>query len=83
MLTVDVNPDPYTFSWYKNELELLSTERVMFGVNYIKFMPASLTDSGMYTVTATNNEGTDTTSFKLEILCKLTACVHRSIYYYT
>ena len=53
-------------------MELVSTERVMFGISYIKFLSASLEDSGIYTVNATNEVGTEVTLFRLEILCKLT-----------
>ena len=58
-------------------MELDSTERVMFGVDYIKFLPASLEDSGNYTVNATNEIGTGMTSFRVEILCESTVTFMR------
>ena len=76
LLTIDAFPDPHTFNWYKDGLKLeTTTERVMFGIDYIKFLPASLEDSGNYTVDATNDIGTGKTSFRVEILCTLTVSV--------
>ena len=73
-LTIDANPDPHTFIWFKDGLELVSTERVMLGASYIKFMPTDLQDSGMYSVSATNTKGTGTISFAVKILRKLIFC---------
>ena len=73
-LTIDANPDPHVFTWYKDGGELTSTERVMLGASYIKFMPTDLQDSGTYSVSATNTKGTGITSFAVEILRKLIFC---------
>ena len=78
-LTIDANPDPHAFIWYKDGQELVSTERVVLKANYIKFMPTNLEDSGTYLVRAFNDKGTGMTSFKVEILtaCKLTVSCRR------
>ena len=73
------HPFPTTFQWFKNGVEMSSNDsRVMFGYPSLIINNAMPSDTGVYSLTATNHLldnsseilGTDTGEFTLDILCK-------------
>ena len=71
-------PFPAEFQWKKNDLPLDNTSLTLLGYPTAEFRTVSQTDSGLYTLTATNYNldnpseviGGGTGSFQLEVFCK-------------
>ena len=72
-LVLDANPTPSVFDWTLNGQPLTVLPGGELGVDFIDFGGTiSRTASGDYLVTSTNDAGSGSASFRLDVYCKWT-----------
>jgi hypothetical protein len=66
-LSLDALPLVYTYSWFKDGVPLLSTDRLSLTVNSMTFSSISSTDDGYYTVMANDTLGSATANIRINV----------------
>lgn len=62
--------DNFNYIWTKNGKPLTGSSGTMLTATSITIASADCSDNGVYNVTATNQVGSDSISFRLTVLCK-------------
>ena len=69
-LNIDAAPRISDYTWEKDGERITSNGRVSLTVNSISFNPVSRSDSGEYTVIATDSKGTGSATITLDVYCE-------------
>ena len=75
-LNIDAAPRISDYTWEKDGERITSNGRVSLTVNSILFNPVSRSDSGEYTVIATDNRGTGSATITLDVYCECKSVVY-------
>ena len=62
------NPQPTGFTWYFNGNTLNASGDVTFGVDFLDLGRANMSESGNYTIVATNIAGSGNISFQVVVM---------------
>lgn len=62
--------DNFNYNWMKNGEPLTESSGIILNATSITIASANCSDNGVYTVTATNQAGSGSISFRLTVICK-------------
>ena len=75
-LNIDAAPRISVYTWEKDGERITSNGRVSLTVNSISFNSVSRSDSGEYTVIATDSKGTGSATITLDVYCEFKSIVY-------
>ena len=74
-LNIDAAPRISDYTWNKDGERITSNGRVSLTVNSISFNSVSRSDSGEYTVVATDSKGTGSAIINLDVYCEFKSII--------